>query len=617
MGYRINIEDTLGIAEAEVLLEPGGVTEIVGPNASGKTSIAVAATAVLVGDANPLGLSGPQAKNAYPRDGSEEAKVTLTVETTIDTSEHDGFGMQEVADEVVWRPRSQTITAPPNVPALSRPEAVGLIDFRGNRKARERAESLQGALLPEADIVLAAVREKLEQYLQPDDLEGAMEMLAERGWEATEGVYGERARVAKREWAEIAGRTWGSKIAVDWRPDNWLADWDHLTVQMAEEGVVSARDAHAALSREAAITEAEAEAALRAAEDLAEVEEELEAARVTHRAEEAKLAEQSVVHGQVESKHDTLRRAVDDAKNALNDVRGRLRRAEEDPSRSCPHCQGLVVVAADGDLTAFSADEHAAAVETAREAVGPAEAALEAAEAALAAHEPDLKAADDDLATKRAAERDASQTVSMLTGKANTLRVAASKTGTVTTAESERALAEAEQAIENARDVLKAVRAEASASASQQTIVRYLAVAAALGPEGVRAKMLEAGLRRLTAGLAVLSVTTGWPLVTVDAEGRVTVGERPVALCSESEQWRAQASIQLTLGAITESRVAVLDRADLLDKRNREGLIAGLSRVAERTGMAILVCTTGDDTLEAADWSRVLVHGGEIVEAAS
>ena len=40
---------------------------------------------------------------------------------------------------------------------------------------------------------------------------------------------------------------------------------------------------------------------------------------------------------------------------------------------------------------------------------------------------------------------------------------------------------------------------------------------------------------------------------------------RPVQLCSESEKWRAQAAIQLTLAAMTGSRAVVLDRADLLD----------------------------------------------------
>ena len=61
-------------------------------------------------------------------------------------------------------------------------------------------------MLPDPDTVLEAVKERLGGYLDPKDLAGAMEMLAERGWEATEAVYGDRARVAKREWASHCGQ---------------------------------------------------------------------------------------------------------------------------------------------------------------------------------------------------------------------------------------------------------------------------------------------------------------------------------------------------------------------------------------------------------------------------
>ena len=57
------------------------------------------------------------------------------------------------------------------------------------------------------------------------------------------------------------------------------------------------------------------------------------------------------------------------------------------------------------------------------------------------------------------------------------------------------------------------------------------------------------------------------------------MGDRPVALCSESERWRAQAALQLTLAAMTDSKVVVLDRADLLDASNRQGLVRALERV--------------------------------------
>ena len=64
----------LGIVDAEIDLEPGRIVEVVGPNASGKTSIAVCAQAVLARDSNPLGLSAAESKRNYPHDGAEDAK---------------------------------------------------------------------------------------------------------------------------------------------------------------------------------------------------------------------------------------------------------------------------------------------------------------------------------------------------------------------------------------------------------------------------------------------------------------------------------------------------------------------------------------------------------------
>ena len=74
---RIEIKNLMGIASAAVEFAAGKVVEIVGPNASGKTSFATALQAVLARDANPAGLPAPQARRAYLRDGCEEGSATL------------------------------------------------------------------------------------------------------------------------------------------------------------------------------------------------------------------------------------------------------------------------------------------------------------------------------------------------------------------------------------------------------------------------------------------------------------------------------------------------------------------------------------------------------------
>ena len=254
---RIEIKNLMGIASAAVEFAAGKVVEIVGPNASGKTSFATALQAVLARDANPAGLPAPQARRAYLRDGCEEGIAAL----------HDTNGYR-----VAWEPHKQAITAPANDPESSRPEVVGLIDFCARKAARERAAAFQEALLPAPETVLAQLRERLAQYLPPQDLEGAMEHVERRGWKATEGLYRDRSRAAKRDWSGITGRPYGVRLANDWRPDSWNADWDGMTVQDAEAAVVTARDAAAALHAVTAVTEAEIEAAREAEEQIPAVE---------------------------------------------------------------------------------------------------------------------------------------------------------------------------------------------------------------------------------------------------------------------------------------------------------------------------------------------------------
>ena len=154
---------------------------------------------------------------------------------------------------------------------------------------------------------------------------------------------------------------------------------------------------------------------------------------------------------------------------------------------------------------------------------------------------------------------------------------------TLDTPERQAELAHAEQAVSEASAVVEMVRAEADAGRLRETIVRYSEIAKAIGPDGIRSKMLSTGMGRLNAGLGVLADVAGWPLVVGSLNGGITSDDRPISLCSESERWRAQASIQLTMAALTGSSAVVLDRADLLDGANRAGLARGLGRIVEKT----------------------------------
>ena len=179
-----------------------------------------------------------------------------------------------------------------------------------------------------------------------------------------------------------------------------------------------------------------------------------------------------------------------------------------------------------------------------------------------------------------------------------------------------RAVSDAQQTGEDTRVCRDAVAAAHRAAQLHASVVKYSDVAQALGPQGIRAKLLEYGLGQLAINLARVGELTGWPLVEVSDNGTVKIGRRTVLLASESEQWRAQASMQLSLASMTGARVVVLDRADLLDAANRAALWTVLRKVlAACPEMAVLVCSTwGSVDGGDAAHTRVVLTDGTIIE---
>ena len=474
-----------------------------------------------------------------------------------------------------------TLSAEGQISLVSAPEAVGLVDFTAKRGAKERAAVFQNALLPDPMTVLEAVKETLAGYLPHADLVGVMEMLGERGWEPTEAVYTERGRQAKREWRDVTTKTYGVRVAADWRPDGWLADFDLMTVQEAEAKVTDARDALTVLHRVSAVSETDAQRAKDAADALPGLRANMEQAQAAHK---AKVEERDALPIAAAAKElQRLQKLLDEAHQTLS------------ARQVCPHChegvavQGGKVVAASTPMVIEARIKelegpHVAAMAKhadLQDVAGPMTLAVKGLAGALLIAQQEV----------RDAERDA--------GKGGEVQSEADRV----------ALAKAEQSVEDAREVVRLVKAEADAARLHQTIARYSDIARALGPEGVRAKMLAAGLTKLNAGLAVIADAAAWPLTTVADSGGIAVAGRPTQMCSESERWRAQAAIQLTLGAITGSKVVVLDRGDLLDASNRAGLVKAVNRVVGKTGMAVLLCSTGDAVADAP-WPQVAIKNG-------
>ena len=568
---RLKIENLLGVKRAEIELD--GIVEVVGPNASGKSSLAACAQALLTHEQNPLGVPATQAARVYLHDGEDE-------------------GLAEI-EGVEWRP-GKGLTVTDGAVPLSSPEAVGLVDYTAKRGEKERLESLQSALLPDVAEIIDAVRGRLLNYMPKRDVDGLLEIIGERGFDAAAAVYAERGRESKRQWQDISGRAYGVKIASDWRPDGWLADMDAMTTQQAEEAVTAVREALAALHQVQAVTEAEAQQASEAKDALPGLQAAVEAADDKSQAIRADLdgLPLTVAAGAVKAAERDL-------------AKQRILARVKDSKLSCPHCQRAVVMGSDGVLEQY--DEESARLD--REQATGVVSEIEIILAKLAReHEAVQESAQEKQGHLRAAEHEVAR-------RKLALGVAEKLTGNadvqVDTADRRADLMQAEQAVDDAKRVSAMVSAEARAAELADTIARYAEIVRAIGPQGVRSQMMEAGLKRLNKGLGVIGREAGWPVVEVTERGGVMWGgNRLIQLCSASEQWRAQAAIQLTLAAMTGSKAVVLDRADLLDSNNRCGLVRAVNRVSGKTGIAVLLCSMGEVN-EAAPWKQVAIAGGE------
>lgn len=120
------------------------------------------------------------------------------------------------------------------------------------------------------------------------------------------------------------------------------------------------------------------------------------------------------------------------------------------------------------------------------------------------------------------------------------------------------------------------------AAAAHQAAQQWQAAIDALSPAGIPADILLKGLGPVNRILAQLAQALNFPRVTIiDADIDIYAGDRPYALLSASERWRADAQIALALADLSGLKLVALDEFGILDLASRADCIAGLDKLAE------------------------------------
>lgn len=399
------------------------------------------------------------------------------------------------------------------------------------------------------------------------------------------------ASEARGAWKAITGENYGSEKAIDWAPE--LVATVVTDDQVAEAG----------------------KNLQQFEDDLAEAQQTLGASKQARLAADgraqriAKLRELAELEPRRRNKLTTDEQSQDEWSEKV--MAAELASSGSVPHQplTCPHCQGAVDLQA-GALVVHQPPEKIADAEAAKRLPEYRE-YLASAQRAVANSQRDL---DECLA---AGEQ---------------IKALEAESASAPTAE---AIANGEQAINELRQTRDASRAklvalqealeataqrEASikkAQTAHQDVVAWTGMADALSPTGIPAEILADAIGPVNDTLKRLAATAGWSPVEISPEIDVTYGGRLYGLLSESERWRCDAVIALTIATMSCLRLVLLDRFDVLDLPSRGHAIALIRAVTfdREIDSVVIAGTLKEQMAKTPDWLQaVWIDKGHIAD---
>jgi energy-coupling factor transporter ATP-binding protein EcfA2 len=128
-------------------------------------------------------------------------------------------------------------------------------------------------------------------------------------------------------------------------------------------------------------------------------------------------------------------------------------------------------------------------------------------------------------------------------------------------------------------------------------VVDWVATEAQLSPDGIPATLLARALDPVNDELAKQAEAAGFRKARIERALSLSYTERPYALTSESERWRADALFSVVAAIVSGYRIVTLDRFDVLDPESRGEVVDWLLDLTT-DGTLETVLLTG--TLKAA-----------------
>ena len=507
------IRNVGGVEAADLVIGEGEIALVGGINGAGKTSLATACAAAFLGDPLLLGGMTKAKAGAIVRSGAATGSATVSTETGSTT--------------ISWP--AATVISQGTAPHLS-PIAAGSVSLL-TMAEKDRTTAFTRIIRAEPE------KADLERAINDANVGISQTVAAKcweeiyhQGWDAAYAAAKETGAKLKGQWETATGERYGSAKANGWVPKGYT---DGDSEPDASKAVDAAKLLLEVAVGNAAVSADEYRRMATLSRDLDRLISETEVAR---------------------QKACTLADAAAAAQSALSagPSAGVL-----DVPQHCPSCHAPLAVDGAGKIIpTFSVDRDdlaAAKVERAR-----------------------LTAISDD-ARHHLAEGEhryrmlASQCDAAQLARSHLNKMPEPAEGAADAVKSARA------AVAAAEIRLHAVRAKSAADKAAKSIAQNQAIVAALAPDGLRKSKLSKRLDAFNdAIISPLCDAAGWKRVKVEPDMTISYGGR-VVLLSESEKFRVRVTLQVAVASVEKAPLVIIDAADILDKRGRNGLFRMLA----------------------------------------
>lgn len=560
-----------------------------GPNGAGKSSLAEAISAALTGDISRVAL-----KKEYGSIVTEGKKKSEVVVST------------DHGECCITLPDGKWQGLPINMDALPYVLRPSLFAEKKDAERRTFLFGLTGVTLNSATVK----QQLLDRDCNEKKVESVLPMLRS-GFPAACEFAKDKAKESKGAWKSVTGETWGSDKGGGWEAE--VPEYDAKRLADVSEQLETVDGRVEEHSRTLGALQAKREAYVKhtsAAETNATKAKEL--TRLTDKlafdeAEFAK-AEQALLEAQQRAGTAPREGLVHDLARSVYDLIG----TADSPDKQINAREAL-----DTYENQFGKPGHTGGDAAARAAIPS---LTEARDLMKRSVDNDKRLMDG--AKAAAAALELASDVEKVTDE----DIAAAQRSLDAARQQRKALSEEQDKLRKQK-LAADTAAETTKKAGQHhsDIAEWLAIADQLAPDGIPGEMLANALKPINGHLAEYSQSTTWPAVTIDSDMTIRYGERLYSLCSESERWRADAMIAVSIAVLSGLKLVLLDRMDVLQVSARGDLLAWLDELASFGDLDTAItfgtlkqAPTGLSDSTSAFWveAGTVAQSSEVAEAA-